>query len=165
MSAPREFTMKFNFKLVYTTIVYTIGISSNASLHDLFDEASVKFEPYINYHNYYIDYVIAGQDKDELAPAIWHLNLHQPLCYEFGDKWRQISFYVRPINRNDEIFHRMDNYNIPTLEGLQPETPAQDTHIPETQSPEIESRPTDILGLNLPPPPGLTRHVVREIFV
>lgn len=165
MSAPREFTMKFNFKLVYTTIVYTIGISSNASLHNLFDEASVKFQPHINYHNYYIDYVIAGQDKGELALAVGHLNLHQPLWYKFGDRWRQISFYVRPINKNDEIFHRMDNYNIPAFEGLQPETPAQDIHILETQTLEIESRPTDILAVNLPPPPGLTRHVVRQIFV
>ena len=165
MSAPREFTMKYNFKLVYTSIVYTIEISSHATLQDLFDEACTKFAPHINYHNYYLDYVVAGQDKRELASAVGLHNLDQPLWYQFGDKWRQIAFYVRPINRNDDSFHRMDNYNVPpTLEDLESETQASDRDVPgrqtpETQFPEIETRPTDILGVNLPPPPGLTRQV------
>lgn len=134
MSAPREFTMKYNFKLVYTCIVYTIEISSHATLQDLFDEACTKFAPHINYYDYYLDYVVAGQDKRELASAVGLDNLDQSLWYQFGDKWRHISFYVRPINRNDDSFHRLDNYIVPpTLEDLQPETQAQDTDVPETQ--------------------------------
>ena len=159
MSTPREFTMKYNFKLVYTSIVYTIEISSHATLHDLFDEACAKFEPHINYHNYYIDYVIAGQDKCELASAVGIHNLDDPLWYEFGDRWRQIAFYVRPVNRNDELFHRMDNYNATPLE----EVPENEES--EIQVSEVESRERDILGVNLPPPPGLTRQVDREIFI
>lgn len=159
MSAPREFTMKYNFKLVYTSIVYTIEISSHATLHDLFDEACAKFESHINYNKYYIDYVVAGQDKCELASAVGIHNLHDPLWYEFGDRWRQVAFYVRPMNRNDDSFHRMDNYNVIPLE----EVPENEES--EIQVPEVESRERDTLGINLPPPPGLTRQVDREIFV
>ena len=127
MSTPREITMNYNFKLVYTSIVYTIEISSHATLQDLFDEASAKFEPHINYGYYYLDYVVAGLDKAELASAMGIHNLDHPLWYEFGDIWRQVAFYVRPMNRNDELFHRMDNYNVATLQDLEPETQTPDT--------------------------------------
>ena len=158
MSAPREFTMKYNFKLVYTSIVYTIEISSHATLQDLFDEACAKFSPHINYHNYYLDYVVAGQDKGELASAVSLHNLDDPLWYEFGDRWREVAFYVRPVNRNDELFHRMDNYNVAPLEEVPENEPSGEE--PETLVPEVEGQARDILGVNLPPPPGLTRQVV-----
>lgn len=142
MSSPTDFTMIYNFKLVYTNVVYCIEISSHATLHDLFDEACVKFTPHINLHKYYIDYVVAGQDNSELASAVGLDNLYEPLWYEFGDKWRQVSFYVRPMDRDTEEFVCMDSYNEALFE----------------QVPEL-NRPTDILGVNLPPPPGLTRQV------
>jgi len=164
MTAPSEITMQYTFKLVYTSIVYTIEISSYATLHDLFNEASAKFEPHINYEVYYIDYVVAGQDKCELASAVGTNNLEHPLWYEFGRRWREVSFYVRPVNRNTESFHRMDNYNVVPFNHLAPETQESDTQGPETQEsetqgPETESTTeiTDSLGVNLPSPPGLTR--------
>ena len=160
MSTPREFTMNYNFKLVYTDIVHTIEISSNATLHDLFDEACAKFTPHINYDNYYIDYIVAGQDKGELASAIGIHNLYEPLWYEFGDRWKQVSFYVRPMDRNDDLFHRMDNYNVVPLEEVAVQS--QET---ETQIPETNIHASDTLGVVLPPPPGLTRQVDREIFI
>lgn len=163
MSAPREFTMNYTFKLVYTSIVYTIEISSHATLHELFDEACTKFQPHINYYKYYIDYVVAGQDKGELASAVGIHNLHDPLWYEFGDRWREVAFYVRPINRDTDSFHRMDNYSVAPLEEVPENEPSGEE--PETLVPEVEGRATDILGVNLPPPPGLTRQVDREIFV
>jgi len=155
MSAPREFTMNYTFKLVYTSIVYTIEISSHATLDELFDEACAKFAPHINYDKYYIDYVVAGQDKGELASVVGIHNIHEPLWYEFGDRWRKVSFYVRPMNRNDESFHRMDNYNVVPLEEEPENEPSGEE--PETLVPEVEGQATDILGVNLPPPPGLTR--------
>ena len=146
MSAPREFTMNYTFKLVYTDIVYTLEISSHATLDDLFDEACEKFQPHINYNKYYIDFVKAGQNKDELASSVAHNSLYEPLWYEFGYKWRQVSFYVRPINRNDYLFHRMDNYNVEPI---------------EEEDSEVENRETETntLRVNLPSPPGLTRQV------
>lgn len=102
--------MQFYFKLVYTDITYTIQISSNATILDLFHEASIKFQQYINYNKYYIDYVVTGQEKSELGTALIMDNLYQPLCYKFGDKWRQISFYVRPINKYTDRFIRMERY-------------------------------------------------------
>ena len=153
MSSPREFTMNFNFKLVYTGIVHNIEISSNFSLHDLFNKVSAKFQPHINYNKYYLDFVVAGQNKGELALAVAHHNLYEPLWYEFGNRWRQISFYVRPINRNDDLFHRMDNYNVEPIEE----------EASESEVTEVESRERDTLGVNLPSPPGLTRQ--RDIHL
>lgn len=158
MPAPREFTMNYNFKLVYTDIVYTISISSHETLNNLFDKACTKFEHYINLDLYYIDYVVAGQPKKELASAVSHHNLENPLWYEFGERWRQVSFYIRPINRNDNSFHRMDNYNVESIQGLVPETQAPESHLSsEQQTPELQNEQRDILGINLPSPPVLTR--------
>lgn len=153
MSAPREFTMNYTFKLVYTDILYTLEISSYATLDILFDKATAKFEPHINYNKYYIEFVVAGQDNDELASE-FNDDLYEPLWYEFGDKWRQVSFYVRPINKNDDLFHRMDNYNVETIEV-------------EASESQVENRATetDTLVVNLQPPPELTRQVEREIFI
>lgn len=150
MSTPREFTMKYNFKLVYTSIVYTIEISSHATLLSLFAQACAKFEPHINYRYYYLDYVVAGQDKCELASAVSIDNLHHPIWYEFGDRWRQVAFYVRPMNMNDNSFHRMDNYNVAPFEEV-PENEVSGEEL-EIQVPEGNNLPRDILGVNLPPP-------------
>jgi len=108
MSTPREFTMNFNFKLVYTNIVHNIQASSHATVKDLFENARQVFGQYINYHKYYIDYVVSG--KGELASAFQEQNLHQPLWHEFS-RWKEISFYIRPVDRNTDRFIRMDNYN------------------------------------------------------
>lgn len=145
-----ELTINFNFKLVYTNIVYNIEISNHASLRDLFGMACEKFVSHINFSIYNIDYIVAGQDKGELAPAVGTNNLDNPLWYEFGGRWRQVSFYARPVNRNDQSFHRMDNYNVVPFNNLEPATQE-----PETQEPETENNTgiTDLLGVNLPSPP------------
>ena len=154
MSAPREFTMNYTFKLVYTNIVYNVKISSHETLHDLFYEACDKFTPHINYNKYYIDYVVNGQDKCELAEAIDDINiLDHPLWYEFGDRWKQISFYVRPMDRETDSFIRMDRYIEETLEV------ARDRQVPDIQFSEFENRETDTLGTNLPLTPGLITQV------
>ena len=111
MLSPREFIMVFTFKLVYSNIVYTIEISSHATLQELFDKAHDKFTPHVNYDIYYLNYVFAGQDKSELAPAIEINNLDEPLWHDFMDKWKHISFYIRPMNKISNSFHRRDNYN------------------------------------------------------
>lgn len=108
-------TINFNFKLVYTDIVYNIEISNHATLRDLFDMASEKFVPHINFDIYNIDYIVAGQDKGELASAVDINNLENPLWCEFGGRWSEVSFYVRPIIKNTQLFHRMDNYNVEPL--------------------------------------------------
>lgn len=150
MSAPREFTMNYTFKLVYTNIVYNVKISSHETLHDLFYEACHKFTPHINYNKYYIDYVVNGQDKCELAEAIDDINiLDHTLWYEFGDRWKQISFYVRPMDRETDSFIRMDRYIEETLEV------ARDRQVSDIQFSEFENRETDTLGTNLPLPSGL----------
>lgn len=152
MSTPREFTMNYNFKLVYTDIVYNVEISSHETLHDLFDKACIKFAPHIDYNMYYIDYVIAGQDKGELASSVGHLNLYDPIWYEFGSRWRQVSFYVRPVSRTTNTFVRMDRYIQTTSDTQVPET-----EVPDTQVPETDIQVSDALGVILPPPPGLIR--------
>jgi len=164
MTTESEVTINFNFKLVYTDIVYNIEISNHATLDDLFSKACEKFTPHINYEVYYIDYVVAGQKNCELASAVGTNNLDHTLWYEFGRRWREVSFYVRPVNRNTESFHRMDNYNVVPFNHLAPETQESDTQGPETQEsdtqgPETESTTeiTDSLGVNLPSPPGLIR--------
>jgi hypothetical protein len=110
MSAPQEFIMNFNFKLVYTDIVYNVAISSHSNMNQLFELASRNFESHIDYDNFYIDFVITGQDKGELASSVSHYNLDDPLWYEFRDKWRQISFYVRPVDRGTNLFVQLTNY-------------------------------------------------------
>ena len=105
-----DFEMNFNFKLVYTDIVYNIKTSCFTVIRDLFTEASIKFELYINYSKYHIDFVIAGQDGSELAPEVDNSYLFETLWDKFGDKWGEISFYVRPVNRDTNIFVRRDNY-------------------------------------------------------
>ena len=137
-----EFTMNFTFKLVYTSIVHNIEISSRDNMAKLFDMAGAKFAEYINYNKYYVDYVIAGQPKDELASAVGYHNLEDPLDYEFGDKYKQVSFYVRPMERSTDNFVRMERYIEDTIELNEPAV--------EEEGPETEE-------LNLPPPPGLVR--------
>jgi hypothetical protein len=154
MSAPREFTMNYTFKLVYTDILYTLEISSHESLDTLFRKVHEKFKPHVNYNKYYLDFAVAGQDKDELASG-FNDDLYEPLWYEFGEKWRQISFYVRPINRNDDLFHRMDNYNVETIED------ASESQLTEVENRETE---TDTLGVNISSPPGLNRQVESEEY-
>lgn len=151
MSVPIEFTMNFNFKLVYTGIIHNIEISSHATVKDLFDNAREVFVQYINYHRYYIDYVIAG--KGELASAFRKDNLHQPLWHEFN-RWKQVSFYVRPVSRETDTFIRMDRYN-------------EETQVPEVEEdvPEIQNSPRDMFSLAIPPPPRLTREIDRMIFI
>lgn len=112
MSAPREFIIKCYFKLVYTDIVYIIDISNHSTLNDLFDRACVKFKPHINYHNYYIDFVIIGQEKGELGQAIDINNLEYPLWYQFRNLSKELAFYVRPINRYTNSFQCIENYNV-----------------------------------------------------
>jgi len=153
MSAPREFTMNYTFKLVYTDILYTLEISSHESLDTLFRKVHEKFKPHVNYNKYYLDFAVAGQDKDELASG-FNDDLYEPLWYEFGEKWRQISFYVRPVNRNDDLFHRMDNYNVETIED-----DASESQLTEVENRETE---TDTLGVNISSPPGLNRQVESE---
>lgn len=147
MPTPREFTMNFNFKIVYTSIVYNVEISSHASLNNLFDQACAKFENHIDYDRFYIDYVIAGQEKQELASGIGLLYLDDPLWTHFK-KWKEVSFYVRPVLRATDVFVRMDSYT-----EERPET------VEESQNQE-----RDASGGYLPPPPGLTR-VDNEIYV
>ena len=128
MSAPREFIIKCYFKLVYTDIVYIIDISCHSTLNDLFDRACVKFNPHINYHNYYIDYVIIGQEKGELAQAIDINNLEYPLWYQFRNLSKELAFYVRPINRYTNSFQCIENYNV-SFGELPIDTWRQFTHI------------------------------------
>ena len=108
MSTPQVITMNYNFKLVYTDVLYNVQISSHSTLEQLFSMASVLFEQHIDYDKYYIDYVVCGQEKVEMASAISHHNLEHPLYYEFGEKWKQVSFYVRPVSRITDRFVRMD---------------------------------------------------------
>ena len=112
MATPRDFIMNFNFKIVYTEIVYNIEISSNNTIKDLFEKASSKFKPHINYDSYKIDFVIAGQKNSEMAEAINESSLDNTLYSQFGEKWRQISFYIRPIDKITDSFIRMDAYNM-----------------------------------------------------
>jgi hypothetical protein len=144
-----EFTMNFTFKLVYTSIVYNIEISSRENMAKLFDIAGAKFAQHINYHKYYIDYVIAGQPKSELASAVGYHNLDDPLDYEFGDKYKQISFYVRPMERSTDNFVQMERYIEDTID--------EDTV--ELHGPPVTEEGSEIEGPGeeeiLPPPPGL----------
>ena len=146
-----DFTMNFTFKLVYTSIVHNIEISSRDNMAKLFDIAGAKFAEYINYNKYYVDYVIAGQPKDELASAVGYHNLEDPLDYEFGDKYKQISFYVRPMERSTDNFVRMERY----IEDTEENTIELNESPVEEEGPETEE-------LNLPPPPGLVRQSTQD---
>jgi hypothetical protein len=137
-----EFTMNFTFKLVYTGIVYNIEISSRENMSKLFDMAGARFAEHIDYNKYYVDYVIAGQPKSELASAVGYHNMDDPLDYEFGDKYKQISFYVRPMERSTDNFVQMDRYI---------EEPAYEVEQEQQVTEETE------LEQPLPPPPGLVR--------
>ena len=152
-TTPQEFTMNFNFKLVYTDIVYNVEISSHSNMNDLFGLASTKFEPHINYDKFYIDFVIAGQDKGELASSVSHLNLDDPLWYEFGKKWRQVSFYVRPVSRETDRFVLMDRYNERIVDVDQvPAVRVRNENVVVDQVPEEEVQDPQV-------PPGLIRPV------
>lgn len=113
--------MRYNFKLVYTSIVYTVEINSEENLEKLFNLACDKFDEHINYDLFYIDYVIAGQEKCEMGPAVSSINLVHPLEEMFGDKYTDISFYVRPMRRTTSRFMRLDTYKLPEL--FEPEEP------------------------------------------
>ena len=102
---------------------------------------------YIDYNKYYVDYVIAGQPKSELAPAVGYHNLDDPLDYELGDNYKQVSFYARPMERSTDNFVQMDRY---IEEQVDEET--TETH---GVSSGQEEEP-------LPPPPGLVRQVQDE---
>ena len=144
MSSPREFNMNFNFKIVYTGIVYEITISSHATLNNLFGKASEVFADFIDYDKYFVEFVVAGQNKGELAPAIGEHNLDHPIWYEFGEKWKEVSFYVRPVSRESNTFVRMDRYD------------AQIIEVPEEAH---QNNSNFAVEFNLPPPPGLTGQV------
>ena len=164
-TTPQEFIMNFNFKLVYTDIVYNVEISSHSNMNDLFGLASTKFEPHINYDKFYIDFVIAGQDKGELASSVSHLNLDEPLWYEFGKKWRQVSFYVRPVSRETDRFVLMDRYNERIVDVDQ--VPAVRRIVDVDQVPAVRVRNENVVVDQVPEeevqdpqvPPGLIRPV------
>ncbi len=105
-----EYTMKFNFKIVYTTIVQTIEISSNSTLGDLYDTITELFSTYINYSHYYINVVVAGQKEDEMGDAYLFEPINSSLHDAFGPTWKQTSFYIRPMSRYTYTFIKMDNY-------------------------------------------------------
>ena len=111
MTARPEYIMKFTFKLVYTNITHNLEISSNESMNELFEKASLLFAPFINYNKYYIDFVIAGQKKGEMARSVGCHNLDEILDNEYGNNHKQLVFYVRPMDRNSDTFVRMDQYN------------------------------------------------------
>jgi hypothetical protein len=152
-----EFTMNFTFKLVYTSIVHNIEISSRDNMSKLFDTAGAKFAEYIDYTKYYVDYVITGQPKSELASAVGYHNLEDPLDYEFGDKYKQISFYVRPMERSTDNFVQMDSY---IEESADDDTVELYGSAATEEGPEIEE-------LRLPPPPGLVRQSTpdRTVYI
>ena len=136
----KEIIMNFTFKLVYTNITYNVEISSNETLGSLFDKAGLLFETNVNYNIYYIDWVIAGQKKKELANAINEVEFGNTLYTAFKDSWKNISFYVRPINRQTYLFVRKDNYLINN----------EEMNIQSSQ---------ELNQYGLYPPPGLVRFI------
>jgi hypothetical protein len=130
--------MNFNFKLVYTDVVYNVEISSHETVHELFNVACEQFKKYIDYNKYYIEWVVCGQTKSELAPSVSEHNYDHPLYYEFGHNWKSVSFYVRPVNRMTDRFVRPE-----TDIYIQIEPTAEPTIQDDPSQPVDQTQPAD----------------------
>lgn len=150
--------MIFNFKLVYTSIVYTIQIDSIENLQTLFYLARNKFKDHINYDLFNIDFVISGQERREMAAAVNNDALGEMLEDLFGDNYKHISFYVRPIPKNREVFMRLDTYLIPELPGTEEQQQEQQiSEHPDEEGIEQPVQEQQSSRYTPPPPPGLRR--------
>lgn len=116
-----HYIMEFTFKLVFTDIWYKMRFQSNVTMKQLHETVVSQFSNYIDSTRFDIILVVAGQPGDELASGI---NIYtcedHPLFYEFGDKWKQISFYVRPVDIQTGLFVQMNDYHsrsVPPAEG------------------------------------------------
>jgi hypothetical protein len=94
-------------------------MSVTERVENLFHEACLAFQPHINYDIYYLDFVVAGQSKQELASAVILNSFECPnISNVFPDTYKEMMFYVRPMNRNVHSFNRMENYNVIPIEEV-----------------------------------------------
>jgi hypothetical protein len=94
MTTIPPFTMTIAFKIAFTNCVQYIEISSKSTIHNLFIHATDLFVSYIDYNYYYIDFVICGQQKNELSPSFCNHKKYYKLEHVFGHN-KHNSFYIR----------------------------------------------------------------------
>jgi hypothetical protein len=125
-------TLRFTFKLVFTTNVWQLDIDSSMTTADLITWINEpEMRQLFNIHDrYHIDIVQTGNlryRQAELAPPIM-----VSFSETVGEKYdpQTTSFYLRPVHPITEEFIRRDDYSI-APNYTQPTTP-------ERQAPEME---------------------------
>jgi hypothetical protein len=91
---PSEFVMNFTFKLAYTETTYYLEILSTSKVSDLFRNLEKVVGDTIK-QAYYI--VVAGQELREEGRAFSPKKYSNSLYEEFGEDWKNTSFYIRPV--------------------------------------------------------------------
>jgi hypothetical protein len=100
----------FAFKLVHSSETKIIETAIDNKLSDLFLSAKNAFAEFINYDLYKLQFVLAGQADCEQAACITRTQLNTQIAYLFYGVYENVSFYIRPIEKNTGLFVERNNY-------------------------------------------------------
>jgi hypothetical protein len=131
-------TLRFYFKLVYTTKTWELDIDSSMKIIDFIEYVNKNsgLRPLFNIHEqYYIEIVKADTNingDSEMGPAIENTNI------TIGEKFnpRFDAFYIRPVISSTREFIRSNDYSI--MSNNQ-----QQSGVPESQTLEPAPRLAD----------------------
>lgn len=108
-------TIRFNFKLVYTSKTWELDVNSEMSLIDfnrwLTESHRIRHSLFNINDHYILEIVACGNNINgdaELAPAI------EPTHETVGEKFnpRNTAFYIRPIDPITQEFIQKDDYSV-----------------------------------------------------
>jgi hypothetical protein len=98
---------EFNFKVAFTAITNKISVDPLMTVSQLISLINNYKTDYFNIHeNYDIEIVEAGNNINGRDEEILEEK------YGFNNKWKYISFYIRPINRETGQFITDVDYSI-----------------------------------------------------
>jgi len=109
-------TFEFYFKIPYTEKSNFINIDSSLSISQFIDLVNSNFIKRLHFNIndiYNIELVEACNNihgDAELAPALQPSE--ETLEEKYGNNYKHIAFYIRPVYGNDRIFIRTNDYTV-----------------------------------------------------
>ena len=108
-------TFEFYCKIPYTEITNFIKVDSTLTISQFIDLINSNFiRVYFDINDIYtIEVVEAGNNINgdaELAPALQPSE--ETLEEKYGNNYKSVAFYIRPVYGNDRIFIRTNDYTV-----------------------------------------------------